>query len=69
MIFMIFQVPLEIRVAVGITVNILIILKALLNPIIYAARMSDIQVWRYSWNLRNSCREIFKHLNTCDMYS
>ncbi|XP_035701614.1 uncharacterized protein LOC118433617 isoform X2 [Folsomia candida] len=38
------DVPPKYRYAIGITVNVLVILKTFVDPIIYAARMSDIQL-------------------------
>jgi len=42
--YFVFQVPPKIRYPVGITINSLVILKGCVDPIIYAARMTDIQV-------------------------
>lgn len=38
------QVNGKVRIGIGISVNVLVILKTFVDPIIYAARMSDIQV-------------------------
>ncbi|CAG7815391.1 unnamed protein product, partial [Allacma fusca] len=43
-IFIITEIPLGVRVPINISINILVILKAFVDPIIYAARMTDIKV-------------------------